>query len=271
MNTKPIIEKWYRTLLFPKSFDKEFYEALEALAVSPDAKLKDYDLKCTDGKRNLLHFLYFCEEMQAKYMQLGLPEEVLLATLEDLVIWTKIWSEIKNELYLGELYWLSDHLNANLFRLGRLQFCKNVAAHDLPALGVVKGEPVVDMHIPAVGPLTPSAVEDSLLRAKAFYAEHFPDYGFRFFTCSSWLLDPEFKRYLPENSNILAFGNRFTRGHTRVSDSVLHYVFRWDASRETLDRFPASSSFAKALKEAVARGDEFHATFGAIPKEEIHG
>ena len=62
MSTQEIIRAWYTRLQFPKEFDAEFDAALSAYTVPADAKIEDYDIKEEDGKKNLLHFLYFCEE-----------------------------------------------------------------------------------------------------------------------------------------------------------------------------------------------------------------
>ena len=58
MSTKAIIKKWYEALEFPKEYDGEFYEALESIEVPEGITLDDYRSASTDGKRNLLTFLY---------------------------------------------------------------------------------------------------------------------------------------------------------------------------------------------------------------------
>ena len=120
--TAPIIQKWYERLDFLKKYDEAFYAALNTVEVLPTACVEEYDKNSEDGIKNLLHYLYFCEETERRFLSRGIPEDILLDTLSDLVIWTNIWSEIKGELYLGELGWLAIHLSANLFKLGRLQF-----------------------------------------------------------------------------------------------------------------------------------------------------
>ena len=54
---KSIIANWYAILEFNRKYDDAFYEALDNIYVDEESNLESYDLKCLDGKANLLHFL----------------------------------------------------------------------------------------------------------------------------------------------------------------------------------------------------------------------
>ena len=261
MNTPvAIIRKWYERIGFPTKYDEAFYAALNTVEVSPSSTVEDYDKTCEDGIRNLLHYLYFCEETARRYAERGIPEPILLDTLSDLIIWTDIWSEIKGGLYLGELPWLALHLSARLFKLGRLQFA-------FPAPESLQEKETMQIHIPAVGKLDIDACGESIEQAKSFFARYFPEYTYDRFTCHSWLLDETLKKYLPPESNILRFGDLYTRTESEDADSLLRYIFRWDATRETLADFPVTTSLAARIKKAVLEeGETFHLTFGYILK-----
>ena len=56
------------------------------------------------------------------------------------------------------------------------------------------GDAILDMHIPAGGGLTPSACEDSLRRAFAFFGAAFPATPCRAVSCSSWVLTTQLER-----------------------------------------------------------------------------
>jgi predicted TIM-barrel fold metal-dependent hydrolase len=263
-DTAAVIEKWYKKLAFPKEYDTEFYAALKRYHISDAITFETYDLTEQDGKRNLLSFLYFCEELARKYEERGIPEEVLLDTLKDLVLWTDAWSDVKGELYLGELIWLAQTMRMRLFRLGSLEFMANKAHADCEALGLRKGDPIVEVHIPAGADLSPEAVRASLDAARAFYAKHFPEYTFAHFTCHSWLLDPSLDALLPETSNILKFRDTFTPILAEESDAALRYVFRWSTTRRNLRHAAPSSSFAERMKKYALAGGVLHEAMGAI-------
>lgn len=263
---KEIIAKWYETLKFPHVYDKEFRRALAEIPVSDAITLERYDSDCLDGRRNLLSFLYLCEEVRKGYEKKGIPEEIMLDTLNDLVIWTEEWSNVKGTLYLGELDWIKRHMSMNLFRLGRLQFAMGKAEHDIPKFGVKKGESVLEVHIPENGSFTPEECEASFEKAKKFFATYYPEFEYKCFTCHSWLLDPTLKEFLSPESNIIKFQDRFTRVHDDVSEAILRYVFQWNTTSVNLKQAVAASSFAAKIKKAVMSGKTFYETFGAIEK-----
>ena len=70
MNAKNIIEKWYKRIGFPSSYDNEFYKALDEYEINTELKIEDYDLKCEDGKKNFLYFLYFCGIIYTYFLKL---------------------------------------------------------------------------------------------------------------------------------------------------------------------------------------------------------
>ena len=210
-DTAPIIQKWYSLLDFPQEFDGEFEEALKRIEVSANTTIENYDLECTDGKRNLLSMLYLCEELERKYQSLGIDREVLLSSLHDLAVYTKVWTEVKGELYLGELGWLNRHFSVKIFELGRLQFATVNSRFDIPEFDIHIGDPVLEIHIPRGKSLDYTECDESFALAREFFDKHFPDFKYKAFTCSSWLLDDTLKKHLREDSNILAFAKRFTK------------------------------------------------------------
>lgn len=261
-----IIRKWYEKLNFPKVYDKEFYKALKEIPVSDAISIDSYDLESGNGKRNLLSFLFLCEGLSKKYAQLGIPEEILMATLQDIVSWTRNWSNVKGELFLGELPWLSRHFQTKIFRLGRLQFCMAEAHGDIPAQGLRKGDPVLEVHIPFGPKLTMEEVERSFAMAKEFFPKYFPDFDYKCFTCHSWMLDEKLKDYLPQESNILKFADLFAKYEGEDNNALLRFIFRWDTHEENLPYAVCNNDFAAKIKKAVMGGERFSEVLGVIPR-----
>ena len=259
-----IAKKWYALLKFPERFDKEFEWALENTRLPSLSTIENYDRSCTDGKVNLLSYLFFCEELKNKYEKSEIPENILLDTLGDVVVWTETWSAVKNELYLGEIGWLSRHLKMRLFKLGRLQFCMGASDRDIPEFDVKKGDGVLEVHIPSGEKLDIGECEKSFAMAKEFFARYFPDFKYTVFTCHSWLLDPTLKKYLSESSNIIKFGDMWTRVSDDDSYALIRYIFRWDANENNFHEMTPPSGFAERVKEAVLGGEIFHETLGVI-------
>ena len=259
-----VIEKWYRKLDFPKIYDAEFYRALREIKISDAISIEKYDIASQDGKRNLLSMLFLCEHLSEQYREKGISETILQATLSDLVIWTNIWSEIKGELYLGELHWLKSHLGMHLFRLGRLQFCMGKAEHDIPVKGVRAGGNVLEVHIPEGEPLSKESCLQSIEVAKKFFEKYFPEFDYKCITCHSWLLDSSLERFLNQGSNILQFGRMFEAVHSEKSDAILRYLFRWDTTRYNVKFAVPYNGFMEAVKRHVLKGGELYEVLGVL-------
>lgn len=266
MQTAPVIEKWYKRLNFHSKYDAEFYEALHTIAIPAETDISNYNLDCTDGKKNLLAFLYMCEALEKKYAEHGIGQEILLDTLSDIVRWCDEWSEIKGELYLGEIGWLSRSMNFYLFKIGRLQYCIHSVSERFTQFGMKMGECFIGVHIPPSGPLKVEDAKDSLNRARAFFAKYFPDMQYSYFSCYSWLLDDTLKAYLNPESNILKFAELFQVVEAHPSDDIIRFVFGSSASRENMDAWNCRSSFAQRIKAAIAEGREFYEVRGLIAK-----
>lgn len=266
LNTCNIIEKWYKKLEFDSRFDDEFYKALSEISVPEDTNAYDYDINCQDGKRNFLSYLYMCEELSEQYKKNGISEKILLDTLSDIKRWCDTWSDLKGELYLGELKWLSIILQFKLFRIGRLQFQISTPDEDYPDFCIKKDDTLIRIHIPPGSPLDEEICKDSIKQAKVFFAKFFPDVQYKYFGCNSWLLDDTLKEILPANSNIIKFGNMFNKVKTEESYALLGFIFKWGITENEIKDMPCKTSLAKKVKQCVLDGKKFHKTFGIIQK-----
>ena len=208
-----------------------------------------------------------CEALKNKYEDKKIPEEIMKETLKDMVLWTEIWSELKESLYLGEIEWLSNHLKMKLFRLGRLQFKMGSAEHDVPEKNLRQGDNVIEIHIPAGETLETEKCRESINLAKEFFAKYFPEFEYRHFTCDSWLMDETLKELLPEKSNIVGFMNMFDRFHKEKNDAILRYVFKWDTTRQNLENAEPTSSLAVKVKGHIKNGKDFYTAYGVIDRE----
>lgn len=261
---KYIIKKWYIKLAFPKIYDGIFEKALDDFNVSLPTNFNDYDDKAHSAEENFLAYLYYCESLQKWYQNKCVPNDILMATLSDIVIWTNVWYSIHGELGIGETEWLRRHLSARLFRLGRLQFCFGNFDKDYTIISANKGDSLIEIHIPEDGKLSSDECDKSFVLAENFYAKYFKDYEFKFYTCHSWLLDKGLEKYLGDKSNVTLFRRRFKEIESEVSDAILRYVFRWDATRDNIDKFETKTKFSQAIKQSVKNNEKFFETFGIV-------
>ena len=251
-----LLRRWYRRLSFPSRYDDAFEALLGERETVVGETFGD------DAAANILTALYRCELLQARYREHGIDETVLDATLRDIVIWTDTWYTLSGEFGVMEIHWLDLHLSFKLFRLGRLQFCAGKATHAIPEAGVAEGDDILEVHIPADGPMDLEECKASIAEARRFYAKFFPDHHYKSFTCHSWLLDRTLRQFLGEESNIMKFQSLFTIAHDDVADDVLKYIFRWDAKREQVATFEAKTKLAAAVKQHALNGGTFYCSLG---------
>lgn len=259
-------EKWYLKLGFPQKYNKDFYRALDKINVSDNVTVESFGEGTEDGARNLITYLSLCEGVAEKYREAGIPEEILVDTLYDIVRWCESYTAIKGKLYLGEIPWLKRHMTLNLFKLGRLQFAMAPSFCDIPKYGIKNGDPVLEVHIPAGEKLTPEECRRSFEMAEEFFAKYFPDFKYDYITCHSWLLDSELKALLPEDSNILAFARLFDVVDEEESYAALRYVFPWDTDKSNVKDAVTFGSFSEKVKRHVLKGGVFHESMGVIKR-----
>ncbi|AJT41177.1 acyltransferase domain-containing protein [Psychromicrobium lacuslunae] len=172
--------------------------------------------------------LRFLPEQLAWYQQQGIPDQVVQATIADIGRHIAISRVTNGRFGLQTWRWLTEHATGTLYQLGRLQFQIHPGPAALP--GLQSGEHILGIHIPEIqgSPLSPSAVQDSLAKAKDFFARYFPAQPVRLANCISWLLDPYLSANLPAESNIVRFAALFSHYGELVdtpSDAV-YFTFR---------------------------------------------
>ncbi|MGW4564354.1 acyltransferase domain-containing protein [Streptomyces sp. NPDC004561] len=188
-----------------------------------------------DGTFAVYVFLAALPTTLARHRERGIPAEVSRRTLADLGRNMATHRRRRGTAGLEAPGWLVHHFRGELYQLGRLQFerarhgQRTSAVIAAAGLGVAPGTPCLNLHIPDFnGPLTPSACDRSLALAQDFFALHFPEERPSAALCHSWLLDPQLRRYLPADSNILRFQDRFrvAREDTEPADTEpVRFVF----------------------------------------------
>lgn len=257
-----IIEKWYKALGFSSRFDEEFSKCLKKINIDDLQDFESYDYKVNTPSKNLLACLYFCESLEKKYKKANISREVLLDSLQDLVLWNESYYAVYGKIGLTEFPWIDRTFQMQIFRLGRLQFSMFPSEFDIAELNVKVNDPVLEVHIPGGVPLRYEECEKSFAKAKEFFKKYYPEFPQEWCICHSWLLDDTMVSLLGENSNVAKFQTFFCPVQKNVSDSVLRFTFLWNTTRENVKDSVPNSSFAKRLKEKALLGDLFYEVLG---------
>lgn len=153
-------------------------------------------------------------------------------------------------------YWYRRFFLLQRFCLGRLQFelVPSLVDYENGGYAVRKGAPILNVHIPASGPLDHDLVLASYRQAAAFYRADFPEGVFPF-QCESWLLYPRTCALFPEG-NLRAFQADF---EVVTAGIVPHEDDRWRVfhAPETvpMEQYPEDTALQRNLKAWLLAGN----------------
>lgn len=139
-----------------------------------------------------------------------------------------------------------------------------------------KGDPVLDVHIPASGPLDPRACASSYERALPFFRKAFHELKPKALICTSWLMDnqlgrEELSEEIPPESNIL----RFLRGYYLLplpgtdDAQTLGRVFNGKTITD-LDTAPQKTGLQRAVIRYMKEGGRWRMGLGVIFPEDLN-
>lgn len=229
MDMRFISELAKRILLDKTAFDKAIYELENnldgVLYIKENASLSNMKpfVKALKKDREkgapvcLAAALLISEDAYKQYKKLGIPDEVFYDTFSDISVWVNTAKREENIDGLLEVWWIRHILYLNMFKLGRMQYQFYKTDYILSGLAPLQAlkapiknkSRVLNIHIPEGARLDYSECEKSVLFARNFFSEYFPEYDYKGFVCDSWLLDPRNAEFMSNESNIMKFSNLF--------------------------------------------------------------
>ena len=157
------------------------------------------------------------------HASLGIPDDASLEILSDLGRNMRVNRKRTGFSGLAAPWWCMLHFRGVIYQFGRIQFERAILGEELSESIKAAGfeaeatDLTLSLHIPDfMGPFPPEVIDESITRAKAFFAQYFPDQPTSYGVCFSWLLDDQIPDHLAATSNIVKFHNRF------------HLVAQWD-------------------------------------------
>ncbi|MBR2042844.1 MAG: hypothetical protein IJ946_00735 [Clostridia bacterium] len=280
-------EKFYAAFENAEAISKA-EELLEILYGSKTAEKSKVIYKVEDEQSSIIFSLAYL--MRALYIKDYLKEKGI--PLEHLESIMGVWRNASNRSFkkygfygLNGVYrsFLCGYMQPARYTLGRLNFemaplednyavykTENGIAYtnsDEEIKGecvLKKGDPVLYVHIPENGPLLPDLVDDSFNKAKEFFAAYFPEYNFRAFVCSSWLLDENLKTVLKPTSNIIAFQNRFTIAAKKENNFSLYWHVLGIEDFLPIDQLVPANDFQSRIINHVKEGTPLYSGKGFI-------
>ncbi|MFF3891176.1 acyltransferase domain-containing protein [Streptomyces sp. NPDC001914] len=215
---------------------------------------------------HLYVFIAALPYVRAQHRERGVPEDVSRRTLADLGRHVSVHHRRVGGPGLLFPWWIALHFHGELFQLGRLQFQRALlgrrTADAARAAGLAPdpGAPCLSLHITDFrGPLSPAACDRSLGLAREFFARHYPEERHGIAVCDSWLLDPQLRRYLPADSNIIRFQDRFHPVHEdKTPDDTVPIGFVFGDPELPLGELPRRNSVERAVVDHLRGGGHWY-------------
>lgn len=211
--------------------------------------------------------LYSVEFTYPKYQKAVISDEIYFETMKDIAV----WCENNNNKGLKNLPWIKNHLNFELFKIGRLQFqiykCDNRTL-DYDLLPFNLGENLIYVHIPQGEKLVYAECVNSLKNAKRFFGEYFPNYDFDYFFCESWLLYGENWQFMNSSSNILQFSTLFDLVYSVEDDrQAIERIF---GKRKIIkSKYEEKTTLQRNAKRFMQNGGKLGVGIGILFKGDI--
>jgi hypothetical protein len=194
--------------------------------------------------------------LTAWYRQHEVGMDVVADTLADVGHHVALHRRATGAFGLDAGPWISAHFGGGLFRLGRLQFMLRRRRLREPAPPGHERDPwLLDVHIPATGPMLPGAVSRGFDRATGFFPRHFPQQPVTVAVCHSWLLDPYLSDHLADDANLVAFQEAWTAYGSRdnAPDDPLWFLFH-TRDLTKVPALPRKSTLQRVVLERIEAG-----------------
>lgn len=183
------------------------------------------DLKNDTDYNRFVLSLYALQFAYQDYLKLKIPFHIFKESMEDFNLRTIKYYQ-KNQkwgIQVADLKWLNLLFKLELFKLHTLRFqrfpmnYKEMERQGEDRLNLSEtikarfpeGSPLLNTHIETGTDLSDDSVEKSLILARSFFSEFFPDFHPQGFITRTWLLHPSLKELIPPETKILKFAARF--------------------------------------------------------------
>lgn len=255
------LEKEYaeEVISFSEGFDFEKIrpqlEALKNLEESKSALAELRETFAPDNKNvKMLSCMLKCAvEQYEVYREKGIRDEIFVETMKCFSRFSKECLERTGVYAFDREWWTSRQIGMLLFRIGELEY--ELESHE--------GKPCVSVHIPSDAKISEEKCDESLKKAKEFFAGYYPEYKDADYLCDSWLLSPALKELLPETSNILKFQSRFDVAKVDMDNTdFTQWVF--ETYEYKPEAFPENTSLQKSMKKYVLDGGKIGWAFGKM-------
>lgn len=259
------------------NIDEKLKQKVIDLVESDKVNIVSLANKCKSGSFSSLAFkndltrlavvIELISSTKSRYNELGINDDILFDTLDDI----RIWCENNDNKGLKNYRWLSNHINAQIFKIGRLQYqlytCDNKKLN-YKYLPFDYGDNMIYVHIPQGEKLDYSECLSSFRLAIEFFNKYFPNYNYEYFYCESWLLFEGNFEFMDVSSNILQFSTFFDIIVSYYNDNqAIERIF--GSKQRNIDNYKENTTLQKRTKAFLKNGGKLGIGIGYIDKNQF--
>jgi hypothetical protein len=128
---------------------------------------------------------------------------------------------------------------------------------------------VLIFHVPTGAPLTFEGCGDSFRRALEAFPRFYPNFHFRAFWTSTWMMDPRLQRLLGIESNIVRLQREMYVYPGLQGDNNQYYerIFGWGTN--DINQVKWKTSLQRNIGNYLNNGGHFHGGFGFLLKDDF--
>lgn len=219
------------------------------------------------GALPIVALIATADDVHAAHLRRGIPEDLSWQSLADFGHQVAKHRWVEGTHGLHNQGWLRNAWADGFLWLDRLEFelsRTTFPGEDAPTV-------VLGTHIPDGGPLDPERVANSFRLAAELFPRYYPEVGpIEWFTCQSWLLDPNLQQIVP-GSNMATFQALWEPYGSNPGDRDGYYFgfnIEPEKGRELpygLDELPYDSRLHRGMVDFWRGGGHFVAAHGRIP------
>lgn len=207
----------------------------------------------TDNIKILACMLKASADVYDIYQTKGISDKVYFDTMKCYTRFIYKTYKITGKLYFDRYWWTTRQAGFHLFRIGELEYEMKHVDENI----------VISIHIPSDVDFSPYAIDNSLAKAKQFFATYYPELSNAEYRCHSWLLDGQLKGMLNDSSNILNFQNRFEIFNDgEIGTDFIEWLYNIKSTDYAM--LPENTSLQKNVKKHLLSGGIIRNAYGRL-------
>lgn len=212
-----------------------------------------------DGIKILWELLnIICNDSYEEYVKRNISNDIFVATMKFCTRFLREHYQTFQTYKFVWAWWFPRQISLNEYRIGALEY------------EFIDGEDrEIAIHIPSDADLRKSSVAQSIKDFHQFRNEYYPGWEAVKLTCNTWMLMPELKELLGEDSNLIAFQNLFEID-TIDYDATWYMDWIFPGIDSVIELLPERTTLQRNLKKYLLDGKKFGVATGHLKEENAY-